>query len=75
MKQTGICKAKDTFLEVLARAKEAPIIITNHGKPDSVVVSYEHYLVATAKKHGLSVVTRDTGHFEGRSIGVVNPYL
>ena len=55
MKHIGIRDAKNNFSDVLVQAKEAPITITNHGKPDSVVMSYKHYRQLAEHKTGLDL--------------------
>ncbi|CAN5877394.1 hypothetical protein BH24DEI2_BH24DEI2_01630 [soil metagenome] len=55
MKRIGIREAKNTFSDVLAQAKKAPIVVTNHGKPDSVVMSFEQYRQLAERKTGLDL--------------------
>ncbi len=55
MKRIGIREAKDNLSNVLIQAKEAPITITNHGKPDAVVMSYEYYQQLAKHKTGLDL--------------------
>ncbi len=55
MKQMGIKEAKNKFSELLQDAKDAPITITHHGKPDSVVMSFELYNQLMPKQSGLDL--------------------
>lgn len=55
MKKIGIREAKNTFSDVLAQAKKAPVMVTNHGKPDSVVMSYEQYRQLAERQSGLDL--------------------
>ena len=55
MKHIGIREAKNTFSDVLTQAKKAPVIVTNHGKPDSVVMSFEHYQQLAERRTGLDL--------------------
>ena len=55
MKHVGVKEAKNKFSELLQEAKEAPVTITLHGKPDSVVMSYELYNQLIPKQSGLDL--------------------
>lgn len=48
-------EAKSNLSNVLVQAKEAPLIITKHGEPDAVVMSYEHYRRLTERTSGLAL--------------------
>ena len=43
MKNIGIKEAKAKFSQTLEAAEDSPVLITHHGKPRSVVMSFEHY--------------------------------
>ena len=55
MKSMGIREVKNKLSEVLNKAKEAPITITNHGKPDAVLMSYAMYQKLVPQETGLDV--------------------
>ncbi len=55
MKSMGIREVKNKLSEVLSKAKEAPITITNHGKPDAVLMSYAMYQKLVPQETGLDV--------------------
>jgi hypothetical protein len=42
------------------------------GRPLHVV---DGLLLATAKVHGLTIVTRNVADFDGRGVPVLNPYI
>lgn len=47
--------AKRHFAEVLSRAEEAPQVVTKHGKPVSIVLSYESFLASREHHRDRSV--------------------
>ena len=55
MKRVGIREAKNTLSDLLVQAKKAPVLVTNHGKPDSVVMSFDHYRQLAERKTGLDL--------------------
>lgn len=55
MKHIGVREAKNTFSDVLVQAKKEPVVVTHHGKPDSVVMSYEQYQRLVEAKNGLEL--------------------
>lgn len=66
MTNVGIRELKNNLSEVLKAAKKNPIVITNHGKVDSVILSFEKYKALTNKNQtGLDLFTQlDWGDFE-----------
>jgi len=55
MESMGIREVKNKLSEALSKAKEAPITITNHGKPDAVLMSYAMYQKFVPQETGLDV--------------------
>ncbi len=66
MTNIGIRELKNNLSEILKAAKENPIIITNHGKLDSVILSFEKYKALTnMNKTGLDLFAQlDWGDVE-----------
>ena len=56
MKNIGIKEAKAKFSQTLEAAEDSPILITHHGKPRSVVMSFEHYKCLAEKPKNLAAV-------------------
>ena len=44
----------------------------NKGRNDD---PFDSFIIVTAKKHNLIVVTRNLKHYEAKGVGVVNPYI
>jgi len=56
MHSIGIRELKNKLSEILKSTKKNPVIVTNHGKPDSVIISFEKYKALTSKnKTGLDI--------------------
>ena len=51
----GVRDVKNKLSKVLDQVKEAPIVVTHHGKPDAVLMSYELYQSLAKPKTGLDL--------------------
>jgi prevent-host-death family protein len=63
--QVTATEAKNRFGHYCAQAKSAPVVIEKDGRPDSVVISFEHYKQITQSAQQSSVKARKK-EFESR---------
>ncbi len=52
--QVTATQAKNRFGNICAQAKTAPVVVEKDGRPDSVVISFEHYMHLTQSARQLS---------------------
>jgi GGDEF domain-containing protein len=65
--------ARNQFSKLVRAALRQPQVVTRHGREEVVVLS-GGLLLATAKVHALTMVTRNVSDFAERGVHVHNPY-